>query len=382
MPISRSAVSGGLDWSARSDASTRSGIAAADVAPEAVFMQTLRKEVRRSERSGRPFALALISGDPFVVGDNGAGIVSDIAAAITSSTRETDWLGWYEQDAALGVLLTEIGDVDDAKVQLIAQKVASALQNAVSEEDFNRLKLEVRLFAPQSDDPDDDGWRESFYRELWGPQKPGYAEGLLKRSIDIVGSLIAMLLFLPVFLVIALLVKLSSRGPVLFCQKRIGAYGRLFDFYKFRSMYADNDPSVHRDYVSKLIEGSKHAPQPNGMYKLVNDPRVTPLGRLLRKYSLDELPQFMNVLLGDMSLVGPRPPLPYEVDRYRCWHRRRVMDVKPGLTGLWQIEGRSRTTFDEMVRMDLRYARTQSLWLDLKIILHTPAAMLSGNGAS
>jgi lipopolysaccharide/colanic/teichoic acid biosynthesis glycosyltransferase len=380
MPISRSAVFGGLDWSARSDAPTRSSTAAADVAPEAVFMQTLRREVRRSERSGRPFALALISGDPFV-GGNGPGIVSDIAATIASSTRETDWLGWYEQDAALGVLLTEIGDVDDGKVELIAQKVSSALQNAVSEEDFNGLKLEVRLFAPQSDDPDDDGWRESIYRELCS-QKPVYAEGLLKRTIDIVGSLIAMLVFLPVFLVIALLVKSSSRGPVLFCQKRIGAYGRLFEFYKFRSMYADNDPSLHRDYVSKLIEGAKHAQQPNGMYKLVDDPRVTPLGRLLRKYSLDELPQFMNVLLGDMSLVGPRPPLLYEFERYRGWHRRRVMEIKPGLTGLWQVEGRSRTTFDEMVRMDLHYAKTQSLWLDLKIILQTPSAMLSGNGAS
>jgi lipopolysaccharide/colanic/teichoic acid biosynthesis glycosyltransferase len=381
MPISRSAVFGGLDWSARSDAPTRSSTAAAYVAPEAVFMQTLRREVRRSERSGRPFALALISGDPFA-GGNGPGIVRDIAVAIASSTRETDWLGWYEQDAALGVILTEIGDVDDVKVQPIAQKIASALQNAVSEEEFNRLKLEVRLFAPQSDDSNDDGWLESFYRELGGHQRAGYSEGLLKRSMDIAGSLVAMLLFLPVFLVIALLVKISSRGPVLFCQKRVGSYGRPFEFYKFRSMYSNNDPSVHREYVAKLIEGAKHARQPNGMYKLVNDPRVTPLGRLLRKYSLDELPQFLNVLLGDMSLVGPRPPLPYEFERYQRWHRRRVMELKPGLTGLWQIKGRSRTTFDEMVRMDLNYARTQSLWLDLKIILQTPAAMLSGNGAS
>ena len=156
----------------------------------------------------------------------------------------------------------------------------------------------------------------------------------------------------------------------------------MFNFYKFRSMYADNDPGVHRDYVTKLIEGAKHVQQPNGMYKLVSDPRVTPLGRLLRKTSLDELPQFINVLVGDMSLVGPRPPLPYEFERYRTWHRRRVLEIKPGLTGLWQVKGRSRTTFDEMVRMDLHYARTQSLWLDLKIILQTPVAMFSGNGAS
>lgn len=344
-------------------------------------MQTLRREIRRTERSGRPFAFALVSGDALVE-KRDVRLVADIAAAIASSTRETDCLGWYEQDISLGVLLTEIGDADDAKAQIIATRISSALQKTVSQEVYNRLNLEVRLFGLHADDRDDDGFRQSIYRDLCSRKKPAYSEGILKRGIDVIGSLLAMLLLLPVFLVIAVLVKLSSHGPVLFCQKRIGSYGGLFDFYKFRSMYVDNDSGVHRDYVTKLIEGARHLQQPNGMYKLVNDPRVTPLGRILRKYSLDELPQFMNVLLGDMSLVGPRPPLPYEFERYRGWHKRRVLEVKPGLTGLWQVKGRSRTTFDEMVRMDLLYARTQSLWLDLKIILQTPAAMLSGNGAS
>jgi len=244
------------------------------------------------------------------------------------------------------------------------------------------LKLEIRLFPQPSRNGDGSGWEGAIHRDLHGKQRSGYPESALKRSIDIVGSLLACLVFLPPFVTIAVLIKLTSSGPVLFCQERVGQFGRTFNFYKFRSMYADNDPGVHRDYVTKLIEGAKHVQQPNGMYKLVNDPRVTPLGRLLRKTSLDELPQFINVLVGDMSLVGPRPPLPYEFERYRAWHRRRVLEMKPGLTGLWQVNGRSRTTFDEMVRMDLCYARKQSLWLDLKIILQTPAAMFSGNGAS
>jgi lipopolysaccharide/colanic/teichoic acid biosynthesis glycosyltransferase len=146
-------------------------------------------------------------------------------------------------------------------------------------------------------------------------------------------------------------------------------------------MYVDNDSQIHRDYIAKLIAGKGDLGEGRGIYKLVNDPRITAIGRFLRKTSLDELPQFVNVLMNDMSLVGPRPPLPYEYERYQTWHRRRVLELKPGLTGLWQVEGRSRTTFDEMVRMDLRYANIRSLWVDCKILLQTPAAMLTGRGA-
>jgi lipopolysaccharide/colanic/teichoic acid biosynthesis glycosyltransferase len=187
--------------------------------------------------------------------------------------------------------------------------------------------------------------------------------------------------FLPIFGIIALLIKITSKGPVLFCQKRLGQYGKEFKFLKFRTMYPNNDSRIHQEYVAKLIAGNGDFKQANGTYKLTNDPRITPLGRFLRKSSLDELPQFINVLRGDMSLVGPRPPLAYEYERYQAWHRRRVTELKPGMTGLWQIEGRSRTTFDEMVRMDLRYASSVSLWLDLKILLLTPKAVISGRGA-
>jgi lipopolysaccharide/colanic/teichoic acid biosynthesis glycosyltransferase len=152
-------------------------------------------------------------------------------------------------------------------------------------------------------------------------------------------------------------------------------------------MRVNNDHSVHREYVTQLIAGEavKHAiadaKEDDKIYKLTNDSRITPLGMLLRRSSVDELPQLINVLRGDMSLVGPRPAIPYEVAAYQTWHRRRVLEVKPGITGLWQVNGRSRLTFDEMVRLDLRYAKTWSPWLDLKIIWHTPRAVVSGDGA-
>jgi lipopolysaccharide/colanic/teichoic acid biosynthesis glycosyltransferase len=309
-------------------------------------------------------------------------MVRDLAAAIERSTRETDCLGWYEQNKTLGVVLTEIGEANEAKVTRLAQKISRAMQEAVGVQELENLRLTVRLFPQHSGANDDDGWDDDTYRDLNRKHGPGSRGILLKRAVDIAGSIFAMLLFMPLFVTLAVLVKLTSRGPVFYCQKRVGQYGTLFKFYKFRSMYVNNDPDLHREYVTQLIDGTNEVRQSNGTYKLVNDPRVTRLGRLLRKSSLDELPQFYNVLRGDMSLVGPRPPLPYEFERYRTWHRRRVLDVKPGLTGLWQVKGRSLTTFDEMVRMDLHYARTRSVWQDLRIILQTPAAMINGSGAS
>jgi lipopolysaccharide/colanic/teichoic acid biosynthesis glycosyltransferase len=150
-------------------------------------------------------------------------------------------------------------------------------------------------------------------------------------------------------------------------------------------MYVNNNHAIHREYVKSLIVGSalpqQTAKEGHATYKLTNDPRVTAVGKILRKTSLDELPQFLNVLKGDMSLVGPRPPIPYEVENYDIWHRRRLLAVKPGITGLWQVKGRSRTTFDEMVRLDLQYAKSWSVWLDLKILLQTPRAVVQGTGA-
>jgi lipopolysaccharide/colanic/teichoic acid biosynthesis glycosyltransferase len=203
--------------------------------------------------------------------------------------------------------------------------------------------------------------------------------------MDLVGSGLALVILAPLFLVIAIAIKSTSRGPVFFRQKRVGQHGKCFTFLKFRSMYVNNDASQHRDYVRQLISGkaerSSDGDGGEGVFKLTKDSRITSTGRFLRRTSLDELPQFLNVMIGEMSLVGPRPAIPYEVEAYDIWHRRRVLEAKPGITGLWQVEGRSRVAFDEMVRLDLRYAQNWSPWLDLKILAQTPKAVMEGSGA-
>ncbi len=203
------------------------------------------------------------------------------------------------------------------------------------------------------------------------------------------GSLLAVITLSPLLMTIAGLIKITSKGPVLFRQERVGLFGKRFTFLKFRSMYADCDQTKHKEYVTKFITESRNGGAngngsglaQNGVYKLTNDSRITPVGRFLRKTSLDELPQFFNVLKGDMSLVGPRPPIPYECEKYDLWHKRRILEVKPGITGLWQVKGRSSTTFDDMVRLDLNYVAHWSLLLDLKILFQTPFAVFKGRGA-
>jgi exopolysaccharide biosynthesis polyprenyl glycosylphosphotransferase len=206
---------------------------------------------------------------------------------------------------------------------------------------------------------------------------------LTKRAFDITIASLALLLLSPFWLLIALLIKLDSRGPIIYKQERVGMDGRIFLFYKFRTMRADADDRLHREYQQKLIAGRPEANVGDGerpAYKLRADARVTRLGRILRRLSLDELPQLFNVLRGDMSVVGPRPPIPYEVENYELWHRKRL-DMKPGLTGLWQVSGRNRLPFEEMVRLDLYYIENWSLLLDLKIILRTLPVMLRGDDA-
>jgi exopolysaccharide biosynthesis polyprenyl glycosylphosphotransferase len=200
----------------------------------------------------------------------------------------------------------------------------------------------------------------------------------IKRAFDIVFALAVLVLGAPAFVLIGLLVKLSSPGPVLFRQTRLGRDGRPFVFYKFRSMRHNNDDQVHREFCAEFINGNGHGePQ---VFKMVEDPRVTRIGGLLRRTSLDELPQFWNVLKGEMSVVGPRPPIAYEYEHYQDWHKDRLK-VKPGLTGLWQVSGRSQVGFDEMVMLDLHYISRWSLLLDLRIVARTLPVMVRGDGA-
>jgi lipopolysaccharide/colanic/teichoic acid biosynthesis glycosyltransferase len=246
-----------------------------------------------------------------------------------------------------------------------------------------QLSISLHLFP---DDWGNDGSggpnNSALYPELRQTETNKRGMLALKRTVDVLGSLFLLLLFLPLLVVIAAAVKLTSKGPVFFRQQRVGQYGQCFTFLKFRSMRNRNDHSQHMQYVKQMIEGNANRVsakgEGEGVYKLVNDPRITPLGKFLRRTSLDELPQFLNVLWGDMSLVGPRPPIPYEVAAYQTWHRRRVLDVKPGITGLWQVTGRSRVSFDDMVRLDLHYANFWSLWLDVKILMRTPGAVIKG----
>jgi len=206
----------------------------------------------------------------------------------------------------------------------------------------------------------------------------------VKRLSDIIISAIALLIVAPVWFVIAIMIKLDSRGPVMFRQERVGMDGRIFLCYKFRTMSVDADENVHREAYQKNIGGEIEANSGDDrdplFGKVKDDPRVTRFGRQLRRSSFDELPQFLNVLKGDMSVVGPRPPIAYEVEEYDIWHRKRL-DMKPGITGLWQVSGRSRLTFEEMVKIDLYYIENWSIWLDLKIILLTLPAIVRGEGA-
>ncbi|MEA2486196.1 MAG: hypothetical protein QOD46_1307 [Actinomycetota bacterium] len=199
-----------------------------------------------------------------------------------------------------------------------------------------------------------------------------------KRTMDLVLALPVLILASPLLGAIALAVRLSSPGPIVIRQTRIGMDGRPFTFLKFRTMFSDSDTKIHDDYVAALIKGTSAAVTAGqGLFKLTNDPRVTPVGRFLRRYSLDELPQLVNVLRGDMSVVGPRPSLPQEVSIYQDWHRRRL-EVRPGMTGLWQVSGRSRMGFVEMVRLDIQYLESWSPLLDIMILLRTLPALVRG----
>jgi exopolysaccharide biosynthesis polyprenyl glycosylphosphotransferase len=205
---------------------------------------------------------------------------------------------------------------------------------------------------------------------------------ILKRTFDIVCSALAIVLLFPLWLALAILIKLDSKGPVFYTQERVGMDGRLFLLYKFRTMITGADSELHREYQRAFIAGRAEANlgnQEKPTYKLHADPRITRVGKLLRRTSLDEVPQLWNVLLGEMSIVGPRPPIPYEVEAYELWHRKRL-DMKPGLTGLWQVSGRNRLPFEEMVRLDLFYIENWSLLLDLEIILRTGFVMLGREG--
>ena len=354
---------------------------------EGAFHRMISLERKRTERSRKPFLLMLLDMGDGLRSDNNEKALDKILSALSLSTRETDVTGWYKNNAVVGVMFTEFG-ADDRNTILttLMTRVSETLRNNLSAQQFNQISISFHLFPEEwNHDISQRPSNPTLYPDLRRRDNAKKFSCVIKRVMDIVGSSLALLLSTPVLLAVALAIKLTSKGPVFFRQKRVGQYGEQFVFLKFRSMYVDNDASVHKAYVKQLIAGSAQSHPANGngngVYKLTSDSRVTRLGGFLRRTSLDELPQFINVLKGEMSLVGPRPAIAYEVEAYDIWHRRRVLEAKPGITGLWQVNGRSRVKFDDMVRLDLRYAKTWSPWMDLKILMRTPAAVVFGDGA-
>ncbi len=364
----------------------QNGLGMKEVLNEEVFRRMISLERKRSERTQRPFVLLLMDTGRTLPTEKSGRVLLDILSALQDATRETDVMGWYETNSAMGVMFTEITLENKLILSTILSRISDVLRHRLTGEQFSQIKFSLHLF-PEEWDPNNPERQSNptLYPDLHKRDGANWLGRAMKRGMDIAGSLLLLILLSPMFFVIAAAIKLTSRGPVLFRQQRVGEHGTAFTFLKFRSMYVDNDSSEHKEYVRKLIVGQA-AKQPTngteeGVFKLTNDPRITPVGNFLRRSSLDELPQFLNVLRGEMSLVGPRPPVPYEVEAYATWHRRRLLEAKPGITGLWQVEGRSRVGFDDMVRLDLRYARNWSPLLDLKILLQTPKAVIAGNGA-
>src|SRR2546427_2972652 len=361
------------------------GMARPHVINEELFRDVLIRERKRSDRSNQPVVLLLL-GVKDGLGADSSSIWDTVIEALTAAKREMDILGWFEWQAVIGVIVPEIHASDLANTcKEIGARVRRTLAKRLGAEAVAKLSTHLHVY-PEPKIAGEEGLgrvNPLLYPELRSRWEQRTSYDAIKRGLDVVGSLTLLVMLSPLLLLIAALVKLSSHGPVFFRQVRIGQMMTPFTMLKFRTMYSGTDHRVHHEFVRSFIKasGQVHEPGKNGFFKLTNDSRVTPVGRLLRKTSLDELPQLWNVLRGDMSLVGPRPPLPYEFEQYEPWHRRRVLEAKPGITGLWQVDGRSRTTFDEMVRLDLRYARTRSLWTDIKILLMTPAAVISGKGA-
>lgn len=348
---------------------------------EEYFLDMLHLERKRTERGGRPFCLMLLNLEKFTSMPTRRRYAVKIRQVLNSLTRETDMKGWYKYDSILGVLLTE---TERHGAEVLERNLREQMEDVLLIEPARRVRITIHSFPEEASELEQEKESDlAVYPDLTSKKNPKLAL-VVKRIMDVVGSAVALVVLAPVFLTVAILIKATSKGPVFFRQKRMGQYGEKFVFLKFRTMLPNNDPSIHKKFVTDLICGRDVYQTEEGqkkVYKIKDDPRVTPLGRILRKTSLDELPQFYNVLKGEMSLVGPRPPIPYEYESYDIWHKRRVMEIKPGITGLWQVSARSSTTFNEMVRLDIQYMKEWSLWLDIKILVRTPLAVFFTRGA-
>lgn len=339
------------------------------------FFNQLRLEKLRAHRSKTTLSIILLTLDKVTEGESIN--LNKTLDAVRARIRNTDISGFVNHNT-IGILLPDTNENG-------AKEICGKLLNGDKNPQFSATvssypdHIFESLAKTGSIRPD------AFPFGLENSIGPSWFKLLLKRGVDILGSIIGIVIFMPVMLITALAIKVTSPGAVIFKQIRLGKQGTPFTFYKFRSMYVNRDDQIHRDYIQDFIKGHHEkvnqgdAEEP--LFKIKSDPRITRIGRFIRKTSIDELPQFFNVLKGDMSLVGPRPPLPYEAEKYEPWHLRRILDMKPGITGLWQVEGRSKTGWDDTVRLDIRYINNWSFMLDMKILLKTVKVVLRCRGA-
>lgn len=357
------------------------------------FYAVLQRERARSDRAGDRFSLLL-----FNIADSSGDqtLAPYLVKILTQRIRSTDEVGWFDTQR-IGVVMPNTPAEG-------ALRLADEICEKIAKE---KRPLDFKVFTYPSKwltrDTDNSANYPSATNTLYGGASPATHSGEVKmsncqcsleglepilvrgmpawkRSMDILGSLAGIVITMPVMALIAFAVKLTSPGPILFRQRRMGYGGRPFIVYKFRSMVSSATDDLHIKYLDELIKG-KARRNSDGTFKIKDDSRTTTVGRFIRKWSLDELPQLFNVLKGDMSLVGPRPEPCYVISNYCYWYHRRTMDSKPGLTGFWQVEGRSRVSYENMIRMDIRYCQALSFLRDMELIIRTFKAVLSHSGA-
>lgn len=329
-----------------------------------VFASIINRERDRANRTGLGFSLAVFE----TSNGNGKSEAARVLVPIlTRKIRSTDSIGWL-YDGRIGAILPHTSP-DNA--WRFVDHVLDACREGESHPDCAVYAYPSPEMPSTGGDPDENSRRTAA--RPFDAIEPAGTPGIpaWKRTMDIAGSAAGLVLLSPLMLLIALFIKAVSPGPVLFRQERMGRRGKTFTMLKFRTMQLDSDTTIHREYLVDLIRNEKEMEKLDGKA----DPRIIPFGSLLRALGLDELPQLVNVLLGDMSLVGPRPCLPYEALEYHPWHMRRF-DVLPGLTGLWQVNGKNRTTFTEMMRFDVSYAKRKTFLLDMEIFLKTVPAVI------